>query len=101
MRALQRSCTDEVKKKTAASMSTRALRLLLVVDENLKKVVTVSENIDAERLKELAATSFGMKPESTAVKCYDKEFEEWVLIPDHFVPTNKERLQVIPVDVVR
>ena len=45
-------------------------------------------------------TSHCMNPEATGVKCYDKDFEEWVLIPDDFVPTNKERLQVIPVDKV-
>ncbi len=51
-------------------------RLLLTVDENLKKVVSVPNNIDAKRLKELVATSFGMKPGATGVKCYDKDFEE-------------------------
>ena len=30
-----------------------------------------------------------------------KDFEEWILIPDDFVPTNEERLQVISVDIVR
>lgn len=82
----------------AAAMST--LRLLLIVDENVKKVVNVPCDIDVKRLRELAATTFGMNPEATGVKCFDKEFEEWVLIPDDFVPTNKERLQVIPVDKV-
>ena len=78
-----------------------SLRLLLILDENMKKVVNVPEDIDAKRLQELAATSFGMKPEVTGVKYFDNEFEEWVLIPDDFVPTNKERLQVIPIDIVR
>ena len=87
------------KDEAAANMS--SLRLLLIVDENMKKVVNVPTDIAAKRLKELAATSFGMKPEATGVKCYDKDFDEWVLIPDDFVPTNKERLQVIPVNIVR
>lgn len=83
----------------AAAVST--LRLLLIVDENVKKVVSVPDDIDIKRLREqLAANTFGMNPEATGVKCYDKEFEEWVLIPDDFLPTNKERLQVIPVDKV-
>lgn len=77
-----------------------ALRLLLIVDENVKKVVSVPDDIDAQSLRELAASTFGMNPEAIGVKCYDKDFEEWVLLPDDFVPTNKERLQVIPVDVV-
>jgi hypothetical protein len=76
------------------------LRLLLIVDENVKKIVSVSDDIDVKRLKEMAANTFGMNPEATGVKCYDKDFENWVLIPDDFVPTNKERLQVIPVDTV-
>ena len=67
----------------------------------MKKVVNVPEDIDAERLQELAASSFGMQPEVTGVKYFDKEFEEWLLIPDDFVPTNKERLQMIPIDIVR
>ena len=82
----------------AAAMST--LRLLLIVDENVKKVVSVPDDIDVKRLRELAANTFCMNPEATGVKCYDKDFEEWVLIPDDFVPKNKERLQVIPVDKV-
>ena len=76
------------------------IRLLLIVDENEKKIVSVSDDIDEKRLKELAANTFGMNPEATSVKYYDKDFEEWVLIPDDFVPTNKERLQVIPMNTV-
>ena len=77
------------------------LRLLLSVNENLKRVISVPDNIDAKCLKELAAASFGMKAEATGVNYYDKDFEEWVLIPDDFVPRNKERLQVISIDIVR
>ena len=85
--------------RAAAKMST--LRLLLIVDENLKKVVNVLEDIEAKKLQELAATSFAMDSEVTGLKCYDKDFEEWVLIPEDFVPTDKERLHAIPMDIVR
>ena len=54
--------------EAAANMST--LRLLLIVDENMKKVVNVADDVDAKRLKELAATSFSLKPVTTGVKCY-------------------------------
>lgn len=84
--------------KKAAVMAT--LRLLLILDENVKKIISVPDDIDVKRLKELAASTFSMKPEVIDLKCYDKDFEEWVLIPDDFVPTNKERLQVIPMDIV-
>ena len=47
------------------------LRLLLIVDENVKKVVSVPDDIDVKRLRELAANTFGMNPEATGVKCYD------------------------------
>ena len=76
------------------------LRLLLILDENVKKIVSVPDDVDVKRLKELAASTFSMKLEAIGVKCYDKDFEEWVLIPDDFVPTNKEQLQVIPMDIV-
>ena len=78
-----------------------SLQLLLTVDENLKKVVNVPDDVDAKNLRELAASTFAMDPEVTGVKCFDKDFKEWVLIPDDFVPTNKERLHVIPIDIVR
>lgn len=57
----------------------------------MKKAVNVPDDIDARRLKELAASSFGMKPEVNRAKCFDKEFEEWVMIPDDFVPNNMVR----------
>ena len=59
-------------------------------------MVNVPDDIDTKRLKELhvASSSFAMKPEVTGVKYmyFDKEFEEWVLISDDFVPTTKGRL---------
>ena len=77
------------------------LRLLLVLNENVKKVVNVTDDINVKELKELAATTFGMSPEAIGgLKCYDKDFEEWVLVSEDFVPTNKTRLQVITVDIV-
>ena len=76
------------------------IRLLLIVNESVKKIITVPEDIDVNRLKELAANTFAMNPESIGLRCYDEEFEEWVLIPEDFVPKNKERIQVIPVDIV-
>ena len=38
-------------------------------------MVNVPEHIDAKLLKELASSSFGMKPEITGVKFFHKEFE--------------------------
>ena len=40
-----------------------------------------------------------MDPEVTNLKCYNKDFKEWVLISDDFAPTNKEELHVIPMDI--
>ena len=48
------------------------LHLLLILDENVK-VVSVPNDIDAQSLRELAASTFGMKPEAIGVKYYDND----------------------------
>ena len=42
--------------KKAVAMAT--LRLLLILDENMKKIVSVPDDVDVKRLKELAASTF-------------------------------------------
>ena len=76
------------------------VRLLLFVDENVKRIVDVPWDIDSKGLTGIAASTFGMKPEDTGVKCYDGDFEEWVLIPDNFLPEDKQKLEVIRLNKV-
>lgn len=77
-------------------------KLLFVFGEReVKKVVPASLDISAGDLRQLAANSFNLEPELTDVKHFDSDFEEWVLITDDFKPTDKERLKVVNLDIVR
>ena len=73
------------------------IRLLLIVNESVKKIVSIYR---CKSTKGASSKYVWYEPESIGLRCYDEEFEEWVLIPEDFVPKNKERIQVISVDIV-
>ena len=68
------------------------IRVLMILDEKQRKVVTFSSGMS---LPNLAATAFGLDPKNVHLQHFDSDFEEWVLVPDDFTPTNKEKLRVV------